>query len=39
MIGDVSVLVLGDNRYGVEPPSGNEVVEAFEATRELAGLV
>jgi hypothetical protein len=41
MIGDVSVSVLGDHRYRVESPSGDEVVEGFDAARararELAG--
>jgi hypothetical protein len=42
MIGDVSVSVLGDQRYRIGTPSGDEVVEGFDEARrrarELAGL-
>jgi hypothetical protein len=42
MIGDVSVSVLGGNRYRVESPSAGEVVEGFDEARQrarqLAGL-
>jgi hypothetical protein len=42
MIGDVSVSVLGDNRYRIDTPDGDEVVEGFEQARqrarELAGV-
>ena len=36
MIGDVSVSVLGPNRYRIESPSGDEVVEGFEEARRRA---
>jgi hypothetical protein len=42
MIGDVAVSVLGDSRYRIQTPCGDEVVEGFEdarrRARELAGL-
>lgn len=43
MIDDVSVSVLGEGRFRIESPSGDEVVEGFEQARrrarELAGVV
>lgn len=42
MIGEVSVSVLGPNRYSIHSPTGDEVIEGFETARkrarELAGL-
>jgi hypothetical protein len=42
MIGDVSVSVLGEGRFHIESPAGDEEVEGFEEARrrarELAGL-
>jgi hypothetical protein len=36
MIGDVPVSALAPNRYRVESPSGNEVVEGFDEARRRA---